>query len=669
MKQYSKKQVEFISKQFNQGQKAIEAGLLKQAEKAYLEILKIDDSILEARNALAFLYTISKQHSKAISQLQAILKHDPDNINAHYNLANNLQEEMLYDEAIIHYKNTITLNPDFVDAYIQLAKSQRALKLYDLAIENLQKAQKLDKFNAKAFHGLGITYALIEEYPYAIECLQKAIALAPNNHEFHFCLAKILEDADHVHEADIQYHFTCSKYPDYLEAFLAYGDLLFKKRYYDQAFECYSRAHQISMNDPDILIKIGNTYLNINDTDNAIRTFESARQIDPKCLSSLTGLTQAYQEAGKLDSALDTCNQIIAIDENQPHGFLLKSTVRKSKADDGLAERLLSFLNRDDLDESMKISINHALGKIYDDQHKYEQAFTHYATANQLKQTSDPYNANKTKSLFDNLIEVFNADYFNQHQDIDNNNIAPIFIIGMPRSGTTLTEQIISSHPEVSAAGEVRYWSDVVRAMPYVLKSELEYPHCLKQISPDYIKNITDNYISTLERITGSHGEAKHYTDKMPHNFLNIGLIASMFPKAKIIHTVRDPLDTCLSIYFQNFSDSHSYAYDLSNLGNYYKQYERLMQHWDSVLPNRIFKINYADLVSDPTYWTERLISHLNLDWNDACLTPHKLERTVRTASHWQVRQPIYKTSIQRWKNYENYIQPLINALSLNDNN
>jgi hypothetical protein len=150
----------------------------------------------------------------------------------------------------------------------------------------------------------------------------------------------------------------------------------------------------------------------------------------------------------------------------------------------------------------------------------------------------------------------------------------------------------------------------------------------------------------------------------MPHNFMMIGLIATIFPNAKIIHTKRDPVDTCLSIFFQHFNDNHPYSFDLSNLGFYYRQYERIMQHWHTVLPGRIMDINYADTIADPEYWTRKLISHIGLEWDDACLAPHKLERSVKTPSHWQVRQPIYKTSVQRWKNYESYIQPLIEALN-----
>jgi hypothetical protein len=170
-------------------------------------------------------------------------------------------------------------------------------------------------------------------------------------------------------------------------------------------------------------------------------------------------------------------------------------------------------------------------------------------------------------------------------------------------------------------------------------------------------------YESTLHKIVGLDANPKHITDKMPHNFLTLGLIAMLFPNVKIIHTKRDPIDTCLSIYFQTFNNAHPYAFDLSNLGFHYKQYKRIMRHWHEVLPGRIMDISYEDTIADPEFWSRKLIDHIGLDWDDACLAPHKLERSVKTASHWQVRQPIYKTSVQRWKNYEQFLGPLIEAL------
>ena len=664
MKQYTQKQIKFISQQFEQGQKAIQSGMFNRAEKCYLEILKIDPNINEAHNALGFIYTFSKQHEKAVAQLKMILKSHQNDANLHHNLGNNLYELNDYEEAVAHYQTAIKLNPSFIDSYTQCGMVQRKLKKYDLAIECLQQAFKFDNFNPKVLHGLGITYAILEDYPRAIEYLSKAVALAPNNNEINLCLARALEGADLGHDADIQYHNTCSKFPDYLDAFLAYGDLLTKNRFFNEALECFNHAHQLAPEQLDIVEDIGKSYLSMADTDMAVKKFNEVLLKEPKRISSLVGIEQAYQETGKLEAAISVCDQIIAIDAHEPVGYVLKSRVRKSNPEDGLAEHLLKLTENHTLSESHQIDIHFALGKIFDDRNKHEIAFNHYAIANDLKNKSIHYDISENEARFSKLIEFFNADFFKKQQNIGADSNLPIIIVGMPRSATTLTEQIISSHPDVLAAGEVHFWGDTTRGMRHRLHSQFSYPDCLKDIQATHAKDIASEYESTLAKITGANTIPKHFTDKMPQNFLNVGLIALLYPNVKIIHTKRDPIDTCLSIFFQNFNESHTYAFNMHNLGTYYTQYERLMEHWHHVLPGRIMDLNYADTIADPEYWTRKLISHVGLEWHDACLAPHQLERSVKTASHWQVRQPIYKTSIQRWKNYEPYIQTLIEAIN-----
>lgn len=664
MKQYTQQQIKFISENFQQGQKAIQIGNFNRAERHYLDILKIAPEIIDAKNALAFVYSISKQHTKAIMQLEDLLKINANDANAHHNLANNLSENHQYNEAANHYQTAIKLNPNFVDSYTQCGLVQRKLKNFDLAVDYFNKALNLDKSNAKALHGLGITYAGMAEHSGALECLKKAVELTPDNMEFNLSLAKALENAELYHEADIQYHHTCSKFPNFLDAFLAYGDLLTKNRYFDEALECYNHAHKLAPEKLDILDDIGNTYLGMADTEKAIDNFNAALAIEPNRISSLVGLEKTYLETGKLELATNICNQIISIDASQPIGYILKSKVRKNKSDERLAGQLLQFADQQDLLEEYKTDIHFALGKIFDDQNNYQQAFKHYAIGNTLRNKKLNYDAEEDKSKFSKSIEAYDVDFFIRHQHIGVESDLPVVIVGMPRSATTLTEQIISSHPDVLAAGEATFWPNTIHGLRYTLNSQSDYPDCLADIQASHAKDIAAKYEQALAKISGAKSMPKHITDKMPHNFLNIGLIALLFPNAKIIHTKRDPIDTCLSIYFQNFNDAHPYAFELTNLGTHYRQYLRIMEHWHKVLPGRILDINYADTIANPEYWTRKLIDHIGLEWNDACLAPHKLERSVKTASHWQVRQPIYKTSVQRWKNYEEFLQPLIDALN-----
>jgi tetratricopeptide (TPR) repeat protein len=663
MKQYSQQQIKFLKDNFQQGQKAMQMGMYSRAEKCFLDVLKIGPEIIEAQNALAFAYAANKQHAKASTQFKSILKANPNDAHTHHNLANSLYGQKLFEEAVEHYQRAIELNPNLIDSHIHCGFAYRMQNKYDEAIACLHRALNLDKKNVKAFHGLGMTYVDIEDYPRALECLENACGLAPANAEFRVSFARVLELASLDYEAGLQYHKACETDPNYIDGFFLYGTYLIKHHRYDEALECTNRSAHLVPNDLDVIDQFGTVYLGMGNTDAAINSFESALSVKSQRLSSLMGLEQTYQDLGKLDDALKLCDRIIGVDPETPRGYILKSRIKKSKSGDDLVQHLLRFLERDDLDSSSITNLNFALGKTFDDQNNYAEAFKYYASANALRNETQHYDPESDKVRVSKLIEIFNTDLFQQRQHFGIQSNLPVIIVGMPRSATTLTEQIISSHRDVIGAGEVAFWGRSQTAMPLRLNTDTPYPECVLELQNDQAKDIASMYESTLRKIVGTANNPKHITDKMPHNFLSVGLIALLFPNVKFIHTKRNPIDICLSIFFQNFNDNHPYSFDLENLGLHYKQYERIMRHWHEVLPGRIMDINYADTIADPEYWSRKLISHIGLEWDEACLAPHKLERSVKTASHWQVRQPIYKTSVERWKNYEEYLQPLIQAL------
>jgi hypothetical protein len=231
----------------------------------------------------------------------------------------------------------------------------------------------------------------------------------------------------------------------------------------------------------------------------------------------------------------------------------------------------------------------------------------------------------------------------------------------MPRSGTTLVEQILASHPAVFGAGELLRVGEIAQRLPSALGSRLDYPLCLADFSQQAADAAAQEYLDYLQSLSG--GEATRVTDKMPGNFMHLGLIDLLFPGARIIHCMRDPLDTCLSCYSQNFN-GHEYTHDLSHLGHFYRDYQRIMQHWRGVVRVPVLEVQYEALVEDPEPGSRRLIEFCGLPWDDSCLRFYENKRTVVTASYDQVRRPIYKTSTERWRNYERHIDPLKAALA-----
>ena len=238
----------------------------------------------------------------------------------------------------------------------------------------------------------------------------------------------------------------------------------------------------------------------------------------------------------------------------------------------------------------------------------------------------------------------------------------PVFIVGMPRSGSTLTEQILCSHPDVYGAGEIITFPRIIRDLPNYLGARSVYPESLSRLTVEILDNLSECYLKEINLL---NNEKQRVTDKTLANYLYLGLISLMFPNARIIHCKRDPRDTCLSIFFQNFDESHNYATRLENLGSYYNQYDRLMKHWKSLVKVPIYEVQYEELIDNQEKISRELVDFIGLEWNEKVLKFYDTKRVVVTASYDQVRQKIYKKSAKRWKNYEKHIEPLVKTLGI----
>lgn len=292
-----------------------------------------------------------------------------------------------------------------------------------------------------------------------------------------------------------------------------------------------------------------------------------------------------------------------------------------------------------------------ALGKAYDDLGQYDLAFGYVEHANQRVRAQVPYDPAAYAAYIDRLISLFDATSW-ASMDAGSRSDLPVFIVGMPRSGTTLVEQIVSAHPDIAGAGELVYWG---RAAQRVIQG------LPRQWNAALASRLAEDYLAVLG---GVNGQALRITDKMPDNYHYLGLIHAVFPRARIVHCRRHPLDTCLSIFFQNFTFEHAYKWDLDSLASHYHQYERLMAHWRQVLPpGTLHEVRYEDLVGDPEGESRRLMTFLDLDWRSEQLEFHQQERHIYTASQWQARQPVYKSSKERWRRYEKHLAPLLSLL------
>ena len=298
-----------------------------------------------------------------------------------------------------------------------------------------------------------------------------------------------------------------------------------------------------------------------------------------------------------------------------------------------------------------------ALGKIYDHCDYYDQAFEYYRHANMLRNSNIIYNAYRVDEMTRNIQNVFTSDFLLSSSTFGSDDEAPVFIVGMPRSGTTLMASILSNHPSIETAGELMAIAESAAHLPNLARKGLPYPQVLRHMSPIIASHMIQKYQQKLRANVNTN--ARYVIDKYPLNFRYLGFIAMLFPKSHVIHCTRHPLDTCLSTYFQRFPLDYDYSFDMENIAHCYGEYLRIMDHWRKVLPIRLIDVRYEDMVADTEQTARRALEFLGLDWDARCLAPHTNPCAVETASNWQVRQPVYGYAVGRWRHYERHLTRL----------
>jgi tetratricopeptide (TPR) repeat protein len=371
--------------------------------------------------------------------------------------------------------------------------------------------------------------------------------------------------------------------------------------------------------------------------------------LDPASDLLHKALGDALSKQGRFEEAIEACDRALAINPLQVPAHLIAVQARKcTQADRPRLGRMLSALGEASLDDEDRLFLHYAIGKMLDDLGEYREAMQHFDQANGIRRRNASFDRELFSGHVDWVIRRFTPAFFTAHADFAVDDETPLLIVGMPRSGTTLVEQILSSHPQIAGGGELVFWTR--RAASWGVSSA-------SYLTPASARDLAGDYLAMLRRIGPS---AARVTDKVPFNLFQLGLIHLLLPKARIIHCRRHPIDTCLSMYFTNFKEKFEFVSDKGDLAFAYRQYARLMDHWRAVLPSdRFVEVDYESLIADRQTLTRRLIAFTGLDWHDACLAPERNERTVITSSFWQVRQPVYVTSIARWRNYEPWLGEL----------
>jgi len=430
----------------------------------------------------------------------------------------------------------------------------------------------------------------------------------------------------------------------------------------DEAAATIERAFALNPNSHDVLNVMGRIAFERDKLEEALAYHRRALELKPDLADALNNMGNVLKELGRFDEAREAYLKSLAIDPKSTGTYVnLADSKKFAVGDPHLAAMEAIEQGGEPLSDTDRLQLDFALAKAYADIKDYKRSFAHLARANAAKRAQIAYDETDVLGLFDRIESVFTPALIAQKSAVGDPTRLPIFVIGMPRSGTTLVEQILASHPEVHGAGELRTLNEVLSDVRGPDGGVVPYPDYVRALDARALRQIAARYLEGLRK---NAPEAKHITDKMPSNYYFAGLIHLAMPNAIIIHTIRDPVDTCISCFSKLFAAEQNHTYDLAELGRYHRRYRQLMAHWRRVLPKgRILDVRYEDVVADLEGQARRIIAHCGLPWSEACLSFHETERPVRTASASQVRQPIYRTAVGRWRVYEEFLGPLLEAL------
>jgi tetratricopeptide (TPR) repeat protein len=612
----------------------------------------------QAANALQ-----SGRLPEAETLLRRVLHADPAHADAHNWLGVVCQQKGDGGAAVEHLKTAVALRPASADFANNLGITELKLGDFDAAERSFEKALALNPRLAQAHYNLGLVFQKRRQRERAIACFRQAIALVPDYGNAQLMLGNALSETGQHDEAIAVHRGLAALMPGAPAPLFNLATAFKAARRYKEAAEV---ARQILDADPNNAFAhnlIAKFLWSAGRYDEAERQARRAVALDPKDAEPRNTLGMVLTALGRFDEATASLESALALAPAYPeaiYNLLLASDAHSSPEFAARIEAMLPLGPPRDL----MATLHFALGKIYGDLGDYTRAFENYRAGNDLAVAKASFSAKNWNAQIDRLIAIFSPEFFAARANLGTNSRRPVFIFGMLRSGTTLVEQIIASHPEVAAGDELDAIPGLVKGLPRSLGTATPYPECVTEMGEPGARDLALEYLADLDRVDTASARV---TDKQPFNFENLGLLALLFPRATFIHCRRNPMDTCLSCYFQKFGPRVDFSFNLENLGAYYRGYRRLMDHWRKVLPVPMLEVDYEDLVADQEGMTRRIIAHCGLDWDDRCLAFYKTERPVGTASARQVRQPMYKTAVKRWRNYEQFLGPLRAALEGGD--
>ncbi len=565
------------------------------------------------------------RYSEALERIDQALALQDNFAMGHSNRGNALQRLKRFKEAEAAYRRSLDLEPGYADAWNNLGTCLRELKLFDEAEAAYRRALAMKPHDPDILDSLALALKDLERFDEAAETFRAALAIEARNEKIYVHFASML----------IERHQT-----DECEALAA-------------------RALALNPGNHDAINLMGRVCFDREMLEQSIGYFQRALALKPDLADAHNNMGNALKEIGKLDEARESFRKALEIDPDVAGVYVnLADSMKFKPGDPYLARMEVMAAKTEGMSPTDRSQIDFALGKAYADIKDFPRSFRHLLRGNAAKRAQIAYDEKAALAYFDRIEEVFSRDLVVKKSGGGDPSTRPIFVLGMPRSGTTLVEQIIASHPMAHGAGELMALHETVGA---AAARGPAFPEIMNSMVAAGLGRLGADYLQRMRKIAP---DGIVVTDKMPSNYYYVGLIHLALPNAKIVHTIRDPIDNCISCFSKLFSAEQNHTYDLGELGRYYRRYEQLMAHWRRVLPPGAFlDVRYEDVVADVEGEARRILAHCGLPWDERCLNFHETDRPVRTASATQVRQPIYNNAVGRWRVYEEFLAPLLEAL------
>jgi tetratricopeptide (TPR) repeat protein len=596
------------------------------------------------------------------TEAEALLRHalvaEPGYAKGHEELGRSLLQQGRTEEAIASLRRAHDLDPKLQSAQLALVQAlaesgrtdeaEQLMQSYlaaDPAREQFAKAAELHRAG-RFEEAEGIYRAILQRDPRNLEAL-RLLALVAMHFEHYGQAEQLLKRAVEIA-------------PDYLSAWVDLSRAQLERLDLAGARASIERAALLNPRSASVQVHHANVQARSGAHDEAVGTYRRATELNPDLPGPWLGLGNTLKTIGRQAEAIAAYRHAIALRPEHSEAWWSLSNLKTFRFTDAEVDAMQSQLASSRLADEARVQFSFALAKALEDRGEYARAFELYAEGNCTRRALEQYDPVQTEATNERIRAVFDAEFLVRHADAGDPDPAPIFIVGLPRCGSTLIEQILGSHSQVDATHELPEGGKLVQRINRERKDRVAYPEAARDIAGDAWAALGRWYIDETRKYRRG---APRFVDKMPNNFASIGLLALALPNARFVNARRHPLDTCLSCFRQLFARGQPFTYDLTEIGEYYLEYEKMMAHWHAVLPGRVLDVQYEDVVADLEGQARRLLDHCGLPWEDACLRYWETERAIRSASSEQVRLPIYDTSIGRWHRYERELAPLIEIL------